>query len=172
MKNDSVKSLVVLTACALVIMVLLAGINIATKDRIELNNYEKMMKSLEGLIPDVEKTDYEQVEDLSAYPKSISAIFVDKEGRGIAVIFTAKSQYSSSPMKYAVGFDADGKIISVNQITYMESKSFGNYYKSYQGLVQSEASGVEVFGGVTYSSNAFKSGLNDAFEAFKIANNK
>ena len=78
MKNDSVKSLVVLTACALVIMVLLAGINIATKDRIEQNNYEKMMKSLEGLIPEVEKTDYEQIEDLSAYPKSISAILLNR----------------------------------------------------------------------------------------------
>ena len=103
MKNDNVKSLIVLTSCALVIMVLLAGINILTADRIEENNYKKMMKSLEGLIPEIETEDYEQIADLSSYPKSISAVFVDKEGRGIAVIFTAKSQYSSSTMKYAVG---------------------------------------------------------------------
>ena len=172
MKNDNVKSLIVLTSCALVIMVLLAGINILTADRIEENNYKKMMKSLEGLIPEIETEDYEQIADLSSYPKSISAVFVDKEGRGIAVIFTAKSQYSSSPMKYAVGFDSDGKIISINQITYMESKSFGNYYKSFAGLEEAEAEGVEVFGGVTYSSNAFKSGLKNAFEAFEIANNQ
>jgi Na+-translocating ferredoxin:NAD+ oxidoreductase RnfG subunit len=55
MKNDSVKSLVVLTACALIIMVLLAGINMATKDRIEQNNYEKMMNHLKVLFPMLKK---------------------------------------------------------------------------------------------------------------------
>lgn len=172
MKNDNVKSLIVLTSCALIIMVLLAGINIITAPEIEKNNYEKMMKSLEGLIPGVSGDDYEQVEDLSAYPKSISAVFVDKNGSGVAIIFTASSQYSSSPMQYSVGIDAEGKIIAVKQISYMESKSFGTYYKSFAGFDQEGSADVTVFAGVTYSSNAFKSGLNDAFEAFKIVTNK
>ena len=75
-------------------------------------------------------------------------------------------------MKYSVGFDMDGKIIAIKQISYMESKSFGNYYESFAGLEQASAAAVEVFGGVTYSSNAFKSGLNDAFVAFGLANSK
>ena len=172
MKNDAIKSVVVLTLFAIVVMVLLAGINVVTAPKIEKNEYEKMMKSLEGLIPEVSGEDYDQITDLSAYPESIKNVFVDKNGRGIAIIFAVKSQYSSGDMKYSVGFDINGKIIAVKQISYMESKSYGNYYEKFVGLEQSSAADVEVFGGVTYSSNAFKSGLNDAFVAFGLANSK
>ena len=172
MKNDAIKSVVVLTLFSIIIMVLLAGINTITDPRIEANEYEKMMNSLEGLIPEVSGEDYEQITDLSGYPESVQNVFVDKNGRGIAVIFAVKSQYSNGDMKYSVGFDMDGKIVSVKQISYMESKSFGDYYESFVGLEQDSAAGVEVFGGVTYSSKAFKSGLNDAFVAFGLANSK
>ena len=172
MKNDAIKSVVVLTLFALIVMALLAGINTVTAPKIAENEYKKMMDSLEGLIPEVSGEDYEQISDLSGYPESVQNVFVDKNGRGIAVIFAVKSQYSSGDMKYSVGFDATGKIVAIKQISYMESKSFGTYYESFVGLVQDSAAEVEVFGGVTYSSNAFKSGLNDAFAAFGLANSK
>jgi len=168
MKNDSIKAVVVLTLFSIIVMVLLAGINTVTEPIIAENDYKKMMDSLNGLIPGVNGEDYEQITDLAEYPESVQNVFVDKNGRGIAVIFAVTSQYSSGDMKYSVGFDNDGKIVSVNQISYMESKSFGNYFKDFAGFDQSGAASVEVFGGVTYSSNAFKSGLNDAFEAFKL----
>lgn len=172
MKNDAIKSVVVLTLFSIIVMVLLAGINTVTAPKIAENEYKKMMDSLEGLIPGVAGEDYEQITDLSAYPESVQNVFVDKNGNGIAVIFAVTSQYSSGDMKYSVGFDTTGKIISIKQISYMESKSFGNYYESFVGLEQSSAANVEVFGGVTYSSNAFKSGLNDSFVAFGLANSK
>jgi Na+-translocating ferredoxin:NAD+ oxidoreductase RnfG subunit len=172
MKNDAIKAIVVLTLISLIIMSLLSGINLLTKDRIAQNEYEKMMKSLDGLIPEVVREDYEQITDLAGYPKSIQNVFVDKNGRGVAIIFAVKSQYSSGDMKYSVGFDNEGKIISVKQLSYMESKSFGKYYEGFVGLLQDDAAGVEVFGGVTYSSNAFKSGLNDAFIALGLVKSK
>ena len=172
MKNDAIKSVAVLTLFALIVMVLLAGINVVTAPRIEKNEYEKMMRSLEGLIPEVNGEDYEQLTDLSSYPASVKNVFVDKNGRGTAIIFAVKSQYSSGDMKYSVGFDNEGKIIAIKQISYMESKSFGKYYEGFAELDQSSAAGVEVFAGVTYSSRAFKSGLNDAFEAFKLSKSK
>lgn len=172
MKNDAIKSVVVLTLFSIIVMAVLAGVNVITAPQIAINEYEKMMKSLEGLIPGLAGEDYEQITDLTAYPESVTNVFVDKEGRGTAVIFAVKTQYSKGDMKYSVGFDNDGKIVSVKQISYMESKSYGNYYKGFNGLDQSSSADVEVFSGVTYSSKAFKSGLNDAFEAFKLANNK
>lgn len=172
MKNDAIKSVVVLTLFSIIVMVLLAGINTVTAPKIAENEYKKMMDSLEGLIPEVSGEDYEQITDLSGYPESVQNVFVDKNGRGIAIIFAVTSQYSSGDMKYSVGFDNQGKIVAIKQISYMESKSFGNYYESFVGLEETDAADVEIFGGVTYSSNAFKSGLNDAFEAFKITNSK
>lgn len=167
MKNDSIKAVLVLFACCLVVAVLLAGINAVTAPIIEENNAQKVLASLDGLIPGA---DYEQREDLSDLPSSISAVFVDKNGGGVAIIFSATSQYSSSPMQYSVGIGSDGKIIAIKQITYMESKSFGDYPQSFVGNDKNSSASVEVFGGVTYSSNAFKSGLNDAFAAFEIIN--
>lgn len=172
MKNDAVKAVVVLTLFSIIVMVVLAGINTVTEPRIEINEYNKMMESLDGLIPEVTRDDYVQVTDLTGYPESVQNVFVDKEGRGTAVIFVVKTQYSKGDMKYSVGFDAEGKIISVNQISYMESKSFKDYYKGFAGLDSAGSAAVEVFGGVTYSSNAFKSGLADAFVALGLANNK
>ena len=172
MKNDAIKAVVVLTLFSIIVMVALAGINTVTAPEIAKNEYEKMMKSLDGLIPEVSREDYVQVEELGGYPKSVQNVFVDKDGRGTAVIFAVKTQYSKGDMKYAVGFDSEGKIISVKQISYMESKSFKDYYKGFAGLDAAGSAAVEVFGGVTYSSNAFKSGLADAFVAFGLANNK
>lgn len=172
MKNDAIKSVVVLTLFSIIVMVVLAGVNIVTAPLIEKNEYEKMMKSLDGLIPGINGEDYIQVTDLSGYPESVTNVFVDKDGRGTAVIFAVKTQYSKGNMKYSVGIDPEGKIVSVNQISYMESKSYKTYYKDFSGLDQSGAAGVEVYSGVTYSSNAFKSGLEDAFKAFALTNNK
>lgn len=164
MKNDNVKSVVVLFACCLVVAVLLAGINLITAPIIEENNRIAILNSLEGLIDGAE---FDQIE-ISELPSSITNVFVDTNGGGYAMIFTAKSQYSSSPMQYSVGISREGKITAIKQITYMESKSFGDYPQSFIGADRSESSEAEVFAGVTYSSNAFKSALDDVFEAFTI----
>lgn len=164
MKNDNVKAVVVLFACCLAVAVLLAGINLVTAPKIEENNRIAMLKSLEGLI---EGADFEPL-DTDGLPSSVTNAFTDKNGGGYALIFTAKSQYSSSPMQFSVGITEDGKISAIKQITYMESKSFGTYPESFVGSDRSESAEAEVFAGVTYSSNAFKSALDDAFRAFEI----
>lgn len=164
MKNDNVKAVVVLFACCLVVAVLLAGINLVTAPIIEENNRLAILASLEGLIDGAE---FDEI-TTDGLPASVTNAFVDKNGGGYAMIFTAKSQYSSSPMQYSVGISADGKITAIKQITYMESKSYGTYYESFVGADSSSVAGAEVFAGVTYSSNAFKGGLSDALEAFKI----
>lgn len=164
MKNDNVKSVVVLFACCLTVAVLLAAINLVTAPIIEENDRIAILNSLESLIVNA---DFEQI-STDGLPSSVTNAFVDKNGGGYALIFTAKSQYSSSPMQFSVGISKDGKITAIKQITYMESKSFGNYPERFIGADQSTSAEAEVFAGVTYSSNAFKSALNDVFDAFNI----
>ena len=166
MKKDNIKSVVVLFACCLVVALLLAAVNLVTAPIIEQNNQNAQFAALEGLVPNAS---YEEKTDLEGIPDSINGIFVDKNGGGVAIIFSASSQYSSSPMQYAVGIDMDGKIIAIKEIAYMESKDFGDYPESFVGQEYAGIDSVAAFSGVTYSSNAFKSGLKDAFTAFYAA---
>ena len=163
MKKDNIKSVVVLFACCLVVALLLAAVNLVTAPIIEQNMQNAQFAALEGLVPNAS---YEEKTDLEGIPDSINGIFLDKNGGGVAIIFSASSQYSSSPMQYAVGIDMDGKIIAIKEISYMESKDFGNYPETFVGKEYASIDSVEAFSGVTYSSNAFKSGLKDAFTAF------
>lgn len=166
MKKDNIKSVVVLFACCLVVALLLAAVNMVTAPIIEQNMQNAQFAALEGLVPNAS---YEEKTDLEGIPDSINGIFLDKNGGGVAIIFSASSQYSSSPMQYAVGIDMDGKIIAIKEISYMESKDFGNYPETFVGKEYASIDSVEAFSGVTYSSNAFKSGLKDAFTAFYAA---
>ena len=166
MKNDNLKSVVVLFACCLVVALLLAGVNMVTAPIIEQNNQNAQFAALEGLIPDAQ---YEEKTGLEGIPETINGIFVDKNGGGAAIVFSATSSYSSGPMQYAVGIDADGKILAIKKIAYMESKDFGSYPESFVGKEYAGIDSVEAFSGVTYSSNAFKASLKDAFTAYYAA---
>ena len=166
MKKDNLKSIIVLFSCCLVVAILLAAINMITAPIIEENSLKAQFAALEGLVPNA---DYEQKTDLEGIPDSISGIFVDKNGGGVAIVFSATSSYSSGPMQYAVGIDMDGKIISIKKIAYMESKDFGSYPDTFVGKEYADIDSVDAFSGVTYSSDAFKGGLKDAFTAFYAA---
>ena len=166
MKNDNIKSVVVLFACCLVVALLLASINTVTAPIIEQNNQSAQFAALEGLIPDAQ---YEEKTGLEGIPETINGIFVDKNGGGAAIVFSATSSYSSGPMQYAVGIDSDGKILAIKKIAYMESKDFGSYPESFVGKEYAGIDSVEAFSGVTYSSNAFKASLKDAFTAYYAA---
>ena len=166
MKKDNLKSIIVLFSCCLVVALLLAAINLVTAPIIEENNEQARLAALNGLIPNA---DYDEKKDLVGIPESISGIFVDKNGGGVAITFSATSQYSNGPMQYAVGIDMDGKVISIKEIFYMESRDFGSYPDSFIGKEYADIDQVDAVGDVTYSSNAFKSGLKDAYTAFYAA---
>lgn len=179
MKNDNLKAIIVLLTACLVVAVLLAGVNSITKDKIAEANEQKIKESLGGLIEGVSVEDYVQLTDgeLSALPEdvadSLEAVFRDRNGRGFAFIFTAKSSFSSNgPMKYSVGIDPEGKICGFCEIEYMESQNFGDDFPS--NFNGKDAGGVSDFDvgalktGATFSAKAFKQGLEDVFRAFEI----
>lgn len=181
MKNDNLKAIIVLLTACLVVAVLLAGVNSITKDKIAEANAQNIKNSLDGLIEGVGINDYVQLTDdeLAALPEdvasSIEAVFRDKNGRGFAFIFTAKSSFSSNgPMKFSVGIDPEGKICGFCEIEYMESQDFGDSFpdnfngKDAGGVADLDVGALKT--GATFSAKAFKSGLQNALAAFEILN--
>ena len=183
MKSISTKAVVVLTVISLIVMVLLAGINTLTKDKIAENDRLAILDSLAKINESAELAgkapveNYDNLEDaLKALPeelqKSIVAVFHDRVNDGYAFIFQATSSFSSAPMKYTVYIDSEGRIVAFTQIDYMESKNFGASFPSnFHGKNEAETEAFNVADlktGATYSAKAFKKGLSAVFDAYAI----
>ena len=67
-------------------------------------------------------------------------------------------------MTAVIGISEDGKITGIEIDNYSESKNFENYPETFVGK-DSSLEGVDLYGGVTYSSKAFKEAVSEAFTA-------
>ena len=96
--------------------------------------------------------------------ETVTGIYKETGGRGYAVTVETTSSYSQNPMTFTLGVSEGGKIIGVAVTNYSETKDFGSYPETFIGK-DSSLEGVDVVAGVTYSSNAFKDAVKDAFAA-------
>lgn len=161
MKN-SIKSIIVLPVICLVVAALLAAVNHITAPVIEKNALIAEQESLRVVLPGSEI--FEELERPENIPATVTGIYREESGKGYAVTVETSSSYSQNPMTFTVGISADGKIAGIEITNYSETKDFGSYPDSFLGKDVS-LEGVDITAGVTYSSEAFKSGVRDAFEA-------
>ncbi len=159
--NKYFKSITVLFSICLVVSLLLALINFITTPIIEETKLKAETKSLVEVLPN--SGDFEKLELSDNVPETVNAVYKDKNGTGYAVTLATSSQYSSSDMLISVGIGADGIIKGVKITAYTESKDIGkDYPQSFVGK-DSSLTGIDIVAGVTYSSNAFKDAIKDAF---------
>ena len=172
-KNDTLKSIIVLVSICLVIAAAMAGINMITKDKIAAVQAEKEAKALEAVLP--ENAGFERLEDTLDLPATVSAVYRDKDGEGIAMLLSASGYDSSNPISIAVGFDKDGKIEKCYVISCTgETSGIGTKVKNESFLSQfdgkGDMGGVDTISGATISSSAFLSAIEDAFDVIKTIN--
>ena len=172
-KNDTLKSIIVLVSICLVIAAAMAGINMITKDKIAAVQAEKEAKALEAVLP--ENAGFEKLEDTLDLPATVSAVYRDKDGEGIAMLLSASGYDSSNPISIAVGFDKDGKIEKCYVISCTgETSGIGTKVKNESFLSQfdgkGDMGGVDTISGATISSSAFLSAIEDAFDVIKTIN--
>ena len=167
-----VKTLAILLVIVAIFGGLMFALNLHTGPIIEENKLGAIKDKLNMAMPDAESYK-ELTAELKDLPESVVAVYEETSGKGFVVICTATSQYTQSePMEIVVAVDTTGKISGIALLSHSESLIFGDGYPATYIGADSTLLGVEVYAGSTYSSNAFKSGLNDAFEAFKLANSK
>ena len=161
MKNN-IKSIVVLSVICVVVAALLAGVNYVTAPVIERNALIAEQESLRKVLPESEI--FEEVELSKKIPATVTGVYREENGKGYAVTLETTSNYSQNPMTFTVGIDSEGKIAGIEITNYSETKDFGSYPDTFVGK-NSSLEGVDIAAGVTYSSNAFKSAVQDAFSA-------
>ena len=162
MKNTNIKSMIVLPLICLVTVALLATVNHITSGVIEKNAVKAQLESLKQVMPEAE--DFDIIDLTESMAETVTGIYKETGGRGYAVTVETTSSYSQNPMTFTLGVSEDKKIIGVTVTNYSETKDFGSYPETFIGK-DSSLEGVDVVAGVTYSSNAFKDAVKDAFAA-------
>lgn len=170
MKNDTIKSVIVLTTICLVIALALAGVNAITKPIIDKNDADQANAALREVLPGAS-----EFKELSGeFPSTVKNAYMATGGEGYAFILEANG-FGSSPIRIAVGIGNDGKIIKVQTIDCSaESAGYGSkvgedwFTERFTGADGDSIGDVEIISGATVSSSAYRNAIADALSAYSI----
>ena len=170
MKNkDSLKSIIVLLSICIVIGAAMAAVNMLTKDTIAEVQAKKEAEALNDVVK--ENGGFEKISLGYDLPESVSAVYLDKDGEGVAMLVAAKGYDSSNPISIAIGFRNDGTIEKCSVISCTgETSGIGTKVSKEDFLSQfndkSNTSDVDTISGATISSSAFVKAVGDACGVF------
>ena len=173
MKNNMMKSIVVLTAICLVVSAALAVTNHFTAPIIEKAAAEAAREALFEIFPDAE--DFEELTGKEV-PASVKAVYRETSGQGF-VIELAAAGYggATSPISMVVGIDNTGAIVKTVIVSCSgETPGKGdviakdNFLSQFIGKDEN-LTGVTAISGSTISSQAVIDAVYDAFLAYKEA---
>lgn len=163
MKNDNVKSFLILFVICIVVAALLGTVNYFTEPVIEKNDQEKVIRTLLVVMPDGE--DFEEIE-FDGLPSVITQVYKEKNG---GYVFTLKTSGYATNFIIMCGIDASGKVTGAECISSGETlgkeKTYGETLK---GSDIDSINGVDTVSGATLTTRAYKNAVSDALKAFEI----
>lgn len=163
MKNDAIKSIVVLSAICLIVALLLSSLDIITSTLIAEAEKQKEETAFLEVLPNA--TELETVELGNDVPESVKEMKKDKGGSGYAFKLLATATYSGTPMTVIIGVGNDGKITKMSFVEYTDSPGIGSpegFDELFRGKDNTTADNDA---GATVTTNALKAVLNDAYSA-------
>ena len=170
-KKDLFKGLLIMLVTVLVFTGAMFGLNFYTAPLIEANNAGAALAPLKAVMPDAEGFEalYDSADPSTSTLKDVAAevisIYKETSGKGYVFRVKATSQYSKDPMELSVGVTSDGKICGIKCDVYTESKPLLDSFLPSFLEKDSALAGVEVTGGVTYSSKAIKASVESGLNA-------
>ena len=169
MKNDFVIPILVLSLLCLFVSGLLAVGNKFTQPVIEEAAAQRAEAARREIIPQAGDFVLLEVEGL---PKTVSAVYGTTNNAGY--IFLVRSNGYGGEINFMCGIDLEGKLIRTVVLAQTETKGLGTpvfeegHAGQYRGRDKNGIEGVAAISGATITSNAFKRGIRDSFEAFEI----
>ena len=161
MKNDFIKSIIVLVSICLVVGLLLSGVNSITAPIIKEQEAAANSAAYADILPGA--TNLVEVE--GTFPATVTKMMKDEGGAGYVFEAVTKG-YTGTPINLLVSVNAEGTIIKfdVTNDTYPESKGKAEDFETlYTGKALPPS---DIIAGCTVSSNAYKTALNDIFTVF------
>lgn len=160
MKNNYLKSIIVLVSICLIVGLLLSGVNSITAPIIEKNDAAAASGAYLQVLPNA--TSFEDV--TGEFPAAVLEMKKDSGGSGFAFKIQASSSYSQSPMQMILGIDNEGKITKLVITNYAETKGNASEFESL--FAGKDATMTDTVAGVTYTTNAIKDAVKAAYDVF------
>lgn len=160
MKNDFVKSIIVLVSICLVVGLLLSGVNAITAPVIEKNDIAAANGAYMVVLPDA--TTFEDV--TGEFPASVLEMKKDLGGTGFAFKLQGSSSYSQSPLQMILGIDNTGKITKLVITNYAETKGDAATFEAL--FAGKDATMSDNVASVTFTTNAIKDTIKAAYDVF------
>ena len=173
--NESTKFIVTITLKLLLISVitalLLAGVNALTVERIAANVAAEKAAAIREIFP--RATRNEQITDVSA--PNVNELYMVYENDTLLGYAAGVAPLGfSGAMEVMVGVNADGSIASLKLITHGETPGLGSrvgeseYIAFYSGITIGTLADVDVITGSTISSEAVRTGIGSALDAYSV----
>lgn len=172
MKNtfrEIIKPVIVLTCICLVVSALLAYINTVTAPIIAEAEQKAAQEAMAEVLPQADS--FEQI-TLEALPEKVTEIYRAKNDTGYVFMLTTKGY--GGDMRLICGIKNDGTIEACKTLSHSETSGLGSktaedpYRNQYIGKNADTLVEVDAISGATISSVAYKSAIEDAFEAFNL----
>lgn len=173
MKNtfsEMIKPVLVLVLICLVVTALLAYVNTVTSPIIAKAEQSKTEQAMSEVLKEADS--FEKL-TLKNIPESVTDAYRAENGAGYVFMMTAKGY--GGDIKLICGIKSDGKVEQCQTLSHSETSGLGSkitedpYKSQYSGKTSDTVSEVDAISGATISSNAYKSAVEAAFEAYDIA---
>ncbi|WP_277656345.1 RnfABCDGE type electron transport complex subunit G [Seleniivibrio woodruffii] len=177
--SNSLKMVVVLTVISALAALILAGMNIATKDRIAEAERQDFLRGLTSVLPG-----FDNEPDRDILTVDGNKLYIGKKGGqvfGYAVESVSAKGYSGN-IKVLVGVGTDGKILGIEIISHAETPGLGNkieneeWRSSFKGMtadskisVKKDGGDIDGFSGATISPRAVCEAVVNALALVKKA---
>lgn len=170
MKNtykDIIKPVLVLTCICLVVAALLAYVNTVTSPIIAEAEQQAAQEAMAEVLTEADSFELVTVDNS---PEKVNEIYRAENGAGYVFMLTTKGY--GGDMKLICGIKSDGTIEACKTLSHSETSGLGSktaedpYRNQYCGKTYDTLGEVDAISGATISSVAYKSAIEDAFEAF------
>ncbi len=162
MKNDNVKSFVVLMAICIAVAALMAAVNHFTSPIIKQNEEKKINETLLVVMPDgvgFEKVVFE------ALPETVTEVYKEKNG---GYVFKLTTRGYGNNLNLLCGINAEGIITGTECISSEETLGAEKtYVDNFDGITSGSIGSVDTVSGATLTTAAIKSAVADALDAFE-----
>jgi electron transport complex protein RnfG len=165
-KRDFIKPVFVLSLICLFITGALAISNSITEPVIKEASDERAREIKRAIFPNTD--DFELIEN-EDFPRTITDVFMACDGSGY--IFMVKTYGYGGYIDIICGIDMNGIIIKTVTLAETETKGIADPVFDMQGEYigkDKNLEGIDAVSGATITSNAYMSGIRDAFAAFEI----
>ena len=165
--KKNMKPTLVLGAICIIVAALLAAVNLIADPIIKDRDAKAAIASLTEVMPE---GDFDTTPDTLRpdAPKTVKAVYTDKNGGGYVVLLTTTKGYTGNEISITVAIGTDGKIINAAVTKNDESiKNIivpgGTYGESYKGVGADGLEALVTGATVKYTEAAIKAAIYDAF---------